>query len=459
MEVVVAESIFTSQVPLAGNVNDGTQYTLGTVWTPAVNGTVTHIRVYAPASAPASPFVGVLYSVTDDISGVELSRATFGALTPSAWNTVELPGGGVSVTAGQYYAATYITPDFFVLTTLFFTSSGVTNGNLTAIQSGAPFGNGRIHVGDGFPEVTSGQQACYFADVVFDVAVTGTAVTGALEAELPGLVAELDGDVSLSGVLTSTLPTLSMAASGTVSADGTLTATLPTMSAAVSGSVEADGLLSITLPTMTAAATGTVLQPVDGDLDAELPALEADLVGETVVPPVIDIFSQAFAIVTGVGMCIVDDLERTEWGVPDRVCLAVPGEIAWDECQCGQFAQTITQDVPSENFPIAATDRRTTACGPQHLAVSVTASLTRCVTGINRRDNKPPTCEELLNDARRLEDDRTAMRMGVTCCLLALRKQYLITDFTVGAAVTVGPQGGCVGVELTYQFGISNVCC
>lgn len=169
----MAQSIFTSQTPVAGNVNDATQYTLGTVWTPNVNGVVTHIRVFAPASAPASAFVGVLYSVTSNTTGVELGRATFGALTPTAWNTVAL-STPVLVTAGSYYAATYRTPDFFVLTTSFFTSSGVTNGNLTAIQSGSPYGNGRLHVGDGFPETTSAQQSNYFADIVFEVAVDGS---------------------------------------------------------------------------------------------------------------------------------------------------------------------------------------------------------------------------------------------------------------------------------------------
>lgn len=164
----MAESIFTSETPLAGNVSDATQYTLGTVWTPAVDGTVTHIRVYAPTGTPGAAFVGVLFSITGESAGTELARATFGALTPAAWNTVALPGGGVAVTAGSHYVAAYITVDLFVLTTFFFTSAGTTNGNLTAVQSGSPYGNGRIHVGDGFPEIASGQQSCYFADVAFE---------------------------------------------------------------------------------------------------------------------------------------------------------------------------------------------------------------------------------------------------------------------------------------------------
>lgn len=164
----MAESLFTSQTPVSGNINDGTTYTLGTVWTPAVDGTVTHLRMFAPTSAPAGPVVGVLYRLDSDTTGVELSRATFGALALGGWNTVELPSA-VSVSAGSYYVACYITPDRFVLTLDMFTTSAVVNGNLTAPQSGVPYGNGRLHVGDGFPEITSGDRACYFADVVFEV--------------------------------------------------------------------------------------------------------------------------------------------------------------------------------------------------------------------------------------------------------------------------------------------------
>lgn len=472
----MAESIFTSQTPLAGNVNDGTQYTLGTVFTPAVNGTVTHIRVFAPASAPASPFVGVLYSITGEGTGTELARATFGALTPSDWNTVELPGGGVDVTAGQYYVATYITPDFFVLTTLFFTSSGVTNGNLTAPQSGDPFGNGRLHVGDGFPEVASGQQTNYFADVVFDVAVTGTPVTGVAELDLPPLEVDLGGDVSVTGTATITLPTLSaavtgnvsadgeldillptlsVAATGDVGADGALTVLLPTLSAAVTGEVSSAGELDVTLPTLSFAATGTVAVDVEGDLESTLPDLEVSLDGET---QVIDIFSYTFAVVTGVGECAVAELARTEAGMPKRVCLAVPGDIAWDNCHCGQFVQSISTEVPSENFPFPATDRRSTACGPAFLVVTVTASIQRCVETFDR-NGKVVDCDVLFAAARRLEDDRTALRYGITCCLRELRRTNRITDYAVGAATAVGPNGGCVGVDLTYQFAVSNTCC
>lgn len=176
----MAESIFTSQTPADANISDDTTYTLGTVWTPAADGVVTHLRMFAPTSAPSGSVIGVLYRVDSDTTGVELARATFGTLTLGDWNAVALPSP-VPVFAGSYYAACYVTPDRFVITTAFFAAGSTVNGSLTAPQSGSPYGNGRFHVGDGFPDVTSGERSCYFADVVFEAgapAAQGTADVG-----------------------------------------------------------------------------------------------------------------------------------------------------------------------------------------------------------------------------------------------------------------------------------------
>lgn len=252
----MAESIFTSETPLGTDVNDATTYTLGTCWTPAVNGTVTHIRVFAPLSAPAVAFQGVLYSITGEASGTELSRATFGALTPGAWNTVALPSP-VAVTAGNYYVTSYVTTDFFVLTTFVFTSAGITNGNLTANQSGVPFGNGRIHVGDGFPEITSGQQSNYFADVVFEAG-------GAAQDILPGGLAT--GEAIGSATLTPGAVTISPGglASGEAVGAATLTPGAVTIAPGGLASGEAVGAATITPGAVTISPSGLPSEEVIG---------------------------------------------------------------------------------------------------------------------------------------------------------------------------------------------------
>lgn len=145
-------------------------------------------------------------------------------------------------------------------------------------------------------------------------------------------------------------------------------------------------------------------------------------------------------------------------GAVDRFCRLVPGEIAWDQCDCGLFSQTITATYPSDTFPAPANDQPQTECGPLLIVYSVTAELVRCAPTVDD-DGTAPTCDRLEDAARTLECDRQALRLGITCALNELRDTDRIIEFTVGAATTTGPQGGCVGVSLPYQIGVPNVCC
>jgi hypothetical protein len=164
-------------------------------------------------------------------------------------------------------------------------------------------------------------------------------------------------------------------------------------------------------------------------------------------------------VVTGVGQAVRDELITSGGGDVNRVCLAVPGEIAWDACECGQLAQSITATTPSIIFPTPATDQRVTACGPALVVVNVILSVTRCVTVMTPNSAQSPACDVLLGEALTLERDRYAVARGVTCYLRQLKENFVITDYAVGGTTSVGPAGGCAGVQLTYQFGVLNVCC
>lgn len=155
-------------------------------------------------------------------------------------------------------------------------------------------------------------------------------------------------------------------------------------------------------------------------------------------------------------MCVVEELLATpeSGGITDkmRICLIVPGNIAWDGCECGQFAQSITTDYFSNRFPIDSSQEIIQSC-VEPLAYQVTASLLRCIPGITAGNPpKYPTCAALQASALELQADAFALRKGVTCCLMDLKESYQIADFRVGQAVRVGPDGGCGGSELTYWF-------
>lgn len=166
----------------------------------------------------------------------------------------------------------------------------------------------------------------------------------------------------------------------------------------------------------------------------------------------------AAVIVTGVGQCVVDELLATpeSGGVPPkmRVCLLVPGNIAWDGCECGQFAQTIQTDYPTEQFPADASEHviGMGGCGGRPLVYQVLASITRCVPGMTGNPPTSPTCDKLLAAALVQQGDAFALRRAVECCLSQLRDDYVIAKYVVGRVNYVGPDGNCGGVELTYKF-------
>lgn len=169
----------------------------------------------------------------------------------------------------------------------------------------------------------------------------------------------------------------------------------------------------------------------------------------------------SYAIVTGVGEYVVNEIANDAiGGRPERISLIVPGEIAWDKCDCGLFAQTITSIAPTSSFPTSGADVPVRGCGHQMEMVSVTMTLLRCISGpVN---GVAPNVKSLAHDALVVESDRTVMRHALTCYLKKLRDiPPRIFDFTVGAATSVGPDGGCGGVTINYSFAIANsaMCC
>lgn len=167
----------------------------------------------------------------------------------------------------------------------------------------------------------------------------------------------------------------------------------------------------------------------------------------------------AAAIVTGVGMCVVEELTNTpETGaLPQRIVLMTPGEIAWDGCDCGQFAQSLQSDYPSGIFP-QDTSQQTTrgaGCNDPPLAYQVLASIARCVSGLKGGIRpKVPDAEDLLTDALRAEADAFVLRTAVECCLTDYKRERRITDFRVGRADKTGPEGNCMAVILQYWFSL-----
>lgn len=166
----------------------------------------------------------------------------------------------------------------------------------------------------------------------------------------------------------------------------------------------------------------------------------------------------AAAIITGVGMCILDELRNTpeSGGVPPkmRTCLLVPGAIAADSCDCGQFAQSIVRSNPTQIFPQdSSLSPIKGPCGQVARMWTVTASIMRCVPGVDQT-GRPPSCDALRAAAFVQEGDSWAMWNAVSCCLAEKYRERIIASYFVGAVVPYGPEGNCGGVDLTYGFQI-----
>lgn len=165
-------------------------------------------------------------------------------------------------------------------------------------------------------------------------------------------------------------------------------------------------------------------------------------------------------LVTGVGQCLIDALAETSAGVPDRQCLLLPTQtIPWDNCDCGgQLALAIQSVYGSTRFPQAAEAKDWSHCGPPWQVAQVMVSVTRCVPAIDEQGN-PPSCADELAAALVLEDDRTAVRQAIACCLTSLKDAHTIGAWALNPSVTVGESGGCAGVETTFLVALRSCLC
>ncbi|HLL36190.1 MAG TPA: hypothetical protein VK545_20435 [Streptomyces sp.] len=151
-------------------------------------------------------------------------------------------------------------------------------------------------------------------------------------------------------------------------------------------------------------------------------------------------------------------------GCPDCRSCVVPGTPAWDSCDdpCGggpgggQLTVNLARLYPSGTFP--QEDRTVLGARgctpPVTTAAEFVITLLRCAPGPDDH-GCPPTCEELETAARIVHIDAAAVYNGLMCCLphTAGRRGR---RFVMGAQRTVGPEGGCVGVEQRVTVALSS---
>lgn len=148
------------------------------------------------------------------------------------------------------------------------------------------------------------------------------------------------------------------------------------------------------------------------------------------------------AAITGVGNLL-----------PERICV-VPGELAWDDCECGLLAvrwtgltygTTVTSNAPDTDV----------GCGQPVVNVGFNVVLLRCVSG-PQSGGSPPTCDQLATAAATLHVDVFALEDAMANAVIALRAANTIVDWALTGQSPVGPQGNCVGTSYTLTVAIRN---
>lgn len=148
-------------------------------------------------------------------------------------------------------------------------------------------------------------------------------------------------------------------------------------------------------------------------------------------------------------------------GCPCRSCV-VPGLVAADGCDSdcaappegvypGQLSVNVIRIFSSDrqSFPrevLSVRDEK--HCAPPPVtAIELGVTVYRCAP-FPSDEGCPPTCEQLTASAMQLHVDMLSVQNAVLCC-------YSGTDttsrngrrFVLGQSRTLGPEGGCVGLE------------
>lgn len=136
---------------------------------------------------------------------------------------------------------------------------------------------------------------------------------------------------------------------------------------------------------------------------------------------------------------------------PCRAFVTV-GPPVWDLISCcdGQLAVWSEEIFPFTRFPSRGGD--VTICTPS-LAATVKVQLLRCWSANIKEDGSAPSAAQIQVASDDIYRDQELLTNGLVCCLKAMGRNRL--SLLNGSRI-IGPQGGCVGVEISLTVQISQ---
>lgn len=165
--------------------------------------------------------------------------------------------------------------------------------------------------------------------------------------------------------------------------------------------------------------------------------------------------------------CLCCTLEANEAAV--CCCAFYPGdEVPWDSCDsghcnddcAGQAYIKVDRIYPTKPFPFE--DLVEQRCDHRDLAMTIKMGVLRCAPTLTGR-NGLPTPEANTEAAFKVQRDTFLIRSAIQCCFLsdsvAATKYHDLADrVLLGGSNTLGPRGGCVGVEIRATIRLSDAC-
>jgi len=135
-----------------------------------------------------------------------------------------------------------------------------------------------------------------------------------------------------------------------------------------------------------------------------------------------------------------------------RICL-VPGQLAWDNCECGLIGVELVGTGFSRG---TQEDNAETDNGCNGFATATyRVTVLRCAPG-PQDAGRAPTCEQLDSAAQVFYDDIDALLRGVSIAMRDMYDANVIMMYWFNGTTPTGPEGQCVGSTQQVTVGVTN---
>lgn len=135
----------------------------------------------------------------------------------------------------------------------------------------------------------------------------------------------------------------------------------------------------------------------------------------------------------------------------------VPGDIAWDECDCaGLLAVTLPRVYLSEEFPEETDTVVGGKCRAPYEVGEFTISVIRCAPTADPPAIAPPVVD-LDAAAGLLMQDMAETMDALSRALCLYQDNDSISDYLITPAESAGPEGKCVGFTLRVRISLERL--